>query len=307
MSHQRVKIPTLLKPIAQFSRFLFRIGKGDLVYKLIGLAPKMGGFNVFKDYSPSKNDIIIACLSRSGTHWMIQIALQIAHLGQADYEYLYDIVAWPDFLPGVSIKLSDPPPKSPTGLRVIKTHSPAHLVTVNDSAKYIIVIRDPKEVLTSLYHFVPKAFAFLGLQTGPTNSWVEKFIKHQVPGGWWAEHTVSWWALRDKPNVHIVTFTNLKADPSGEIDRISNFLGVALSLEQRQQVIEKSSFHYMKSINHKFSPIIGDTDMPVVIRDGKVGSGGELFTKDQLVRIDDFCRSELNRLGSDFPYDQMFL
>lgn len=55
--------------------------------------------------------------SSSGTNWMMQIALQIAHLGQADYDYGYDLVAWPEFLPGVSISLTETPPPSPTGLR----------------------------------------------------------------------------------------------------------------------------------------------------------------------------------------------
>ena len=237
---------------------------------------------------------------------MMQIALQIAYLGQADYDYIYDIVPWPDFLPGTSIKLTETPPASPTGLRVIKTHLAAQSVPVNDAAKYITIIRDPKEVLVSMYHFAPQAFAFVGFQTGTPEYWVGKFLKNQVPGGSWAEHTASWWALGDRPNVYIVAFNHLKADVNGEIDRISEFLGVELSPEQRQQVIEKSSFDYMKAINHKFSPIIGNTDMPDVIRRGKTGTGSELFSKEQLARVDVFCKSELKRLGSDFPYDQFF-
>lgn len=310
MSHQHVPIPRAMKPFAQLSRFLFRIGQGDWVFKLLGalvsMGERRGGVNFFKDYIPTKNDIIIACNSRSGTHWIMQIALQTAHLGQADYDYIYDIVAWPDFLPGVAIKLTETPPPSPTGWRVIKTHAPAQSVPVNDAAKYITVIRDPKEVLASTYHWAPQAFAFLGLQSGTPEYWVEKFINKQIPGGWWAAHTASWWALGDKPNVHIVTFNQLKADTSGEIDRISEFLGIELSAEQRQQVIEKSSFDYMKAINHKFSPIIGGTDMLDIVRKGKTGGGNELFTKEQLAKVDAFCKSELRRLGSDFPYDQLF-
>jgi len=306
MSHQHVAIPLILKPFAQLSRFLFRIGKGEWIYKLIGRATSMSKVDFFKNYVPTKNDIIVASHSRSGTHWLMQIALQIAHLGQADYDYLYDIVAWPDFLPGASIKLTETPPPSSTGLRVIKTHSPAQFVSVNDAAKYITVIRDPKEVFVSMYHWAPQAFAFIGLRTGTPDYWTEKFLKNQVPGGWWAEHTASWWALRDKPNVYIITFDDLKADPGGEIDRISEFLGVQLSPEQRQQVIKKSSFDHMKAINHKFSPIIGDTDMIDVVRKGETGTGSELFTNEQLARVDEFCKSELKRLGSNFPYDEIF-
>ena len=306
MSHQQVKIPLALRPVTQLSCFLFRIGQGEWVYKLLGAAASRGGGNFFGDYIPTKNDIIVACQARSGTHWIMQIALQIAYLGDAEYDYIYDIVAWPDYLPGASIKLTESPPLSPTGLRVIKTHSPAQSVPVNDAAKYIVIIRDPKEVLVSLYHFAPQAFAFFGVQTGTPEYWVEKFLRKQVPGGWWVDHTASWWALHDRPNIHIVTFNELKADAQREIDRISAFLGVELSAEQRQQVIEKSSFAYMKAINDRFSPIVGNTGVLSVIREGKTGVGSDLFTKEQLARVDAFCRSELKRLGSDFPYDQLF-
>lgn len=311
MSHKYVPIPLAMRPFAQFSRFLFRIGQGDWIYRLMGglvsMGNRMGAVNVFGDYIPTENDIIIACNSRSGTHWMMQIALQIAHLGQADYDYIYDIVSWPDFLPGVAIKLTENPPSSPTGLRVIKTHAPAKSVPINDAAKYITVIRDPKEVLVSMYHWAPQAFAFLGLQTGTPDDWIEKFLKNQIPGGWWSEHTASWWALRNNPNVHIITFNDLKTDSNREIDRVCEFLGVDLNPAQRQQVIEKSSFDYMKAINDKFSPIIGGTDKIDVVRQGNTGSGKTLFTKAQLDRVDAYCRSELQRLDSDFPYDEVFV
>ena len=306
MTHQHVPIPLAMKPITSLSKFLFRTGRGEWMYRLLGFAFKHGKPNSFGKYIPTKNDIIIATNARSGTHWMMQIALQIAHLGQAEYDYIYDIVPWPEFLPGASIKLTHTPPPSPTGLRVIKSHDLAHHLPVNDEARYITVIRDPKEVMVSLYHFAPQGFAYMGWQVGTPHYFVEKFLNGQVPGGWWTRHTASWWALRDKPNVHIVTFNQLKANPTGEIDSISEFLGIELNPEQRQQVIEKSSFEYMKSINHKFSPIIGDAGMMEVVRKGQTGTGNELFTAEHFARVDAVCKEKLKQLGSDFPYDEMF-
>ena len=290
-------------------RFLFRIGKGEWVYKLFGVVFSRGKApNFFKGYTFNKNDIVVACLARSGTHWMMQIALQIAHLGQADYDYVYDIVPWTDFLlPDASIKLNEPVPPSATGYRVIKTHQLARDLCISDSAKYITVIRDPKEFLVSMYHFAPQAFAFMGIDPGTPEYWLEKFFKKQIPGGWWVEHTAGWWVLRDKPNVYVVPFNLLKADSKGQIDRISEFLGVKLTPEQREQVIEKSSFEYMKAINHKFSPIIGNTGMIDIVRRGKTNTGHELFTEEQLARVDAYCTTELKRLGSDFPYSEYFV
>jgi hypothetical protein len=307
MSHRRVSTPLAAKPIFGFMRFLFRIGQGEWVYRVFGaMFVSDRSPDLFRGYIPTKNDIIVACLARSGTHWMMQIALQIAHLGTAEYDYIYDIVAWPDFLPGASIKLTEPVPPSATGYRVIKTHQPANHLHVNDDAKYISVIRDPKEYLVSMYHFAPQAFAFAGIKTGTPDYWLEKFLKNQLVSVPWAVHTASWWALRDKPNVYVVPFNHLKADMNGQIDCVSDFLGVELTTEQRAQVIEKSSFDYMKKINDKFSPIIDNADLIDIIRKGKIATGGELFTKEQLAQVDAYCKSELTRLGSDFPYDEIF-
>jgi hypothetical protein len=43
-----------------------------------------------------------------------------------------------------------------------------------------------------------------------------------------------------------------------------------------------------------------------MIRKGQSGASSELLTLEQQRRIDDYCRAELKRLGSDFPYDEMF-
>jgi hypothetical protein len=61
-----------------------------------------------------------------------------------------------------------------------------------------------------------------------------------------------------------------------------------------------------QTMNHKFSPIIGGTKMLDIIRKGKTGSGSDLFSEEQLARVDSFCKAELKRLGSDFPYDEIF-
>jgi hypothetical protein len=43
-----------------------------------------------------------------------------------------------------------------------------------------------------------------------------------------------------------------------------------------------------------------------MMRRGASGSSGELLTPDQQRRIDDHCRSELARVGCDFPYDDLY-
>ena len=62
----------------------------------------------------------------------------------------------------------------------------------------------------------------------------------------------------------------------------------------------------MKAINHKFSPMIDGKDEMEVIRAGKSRAESALFTDEQFAQVDDFCKRELARLGSDFPYEALF-
>jgi len=41
-------------------------------------------------------------------------------------------------------------------------------------------------------------------------------------------------------------------------------------------------------------------------RGGTSGSSSDLLTPAQQKQIDDFCRADLKRLGSDFPYDEVY-
>ncbi|WP_420630103.1 sulfotransferase domain-containing protein [Candidatus Leptofilum sp.] len=266
----------------------------------------MRGPTFFKGYVPSKNDVFVATQARSGTNWMMQISLQIIHHGQAEYEYIYDMIPWPDFFLSTSIALDDPQPPSPTGLRVIKTHLEAPFVPVNDAAKYICVIRDPKEFFVSTYHFFPQTLGNLGLQQPTPDEWYELFMSNLVPLGSWLEHTASWWALRHKPNVMIIPFHKLKADMEGHIDQLATFLGVELTAEARTAVIEKSSFAYMRQLNHKLSPIVGGGPVIEIVRKGQADGGRELLDAKRGNALDAYCKQELQRLGSDFPFDEFF-
>jgi hypothetical protein len=71
-------------------------------------------------------------------------------------------------------------------------------------------------------------------------------------------------------------------------------------------VIERGSFAYMKTIDHKFIPLpkgsipwAKDFEM---IRTGQTGNSGELLSLQQQRRIDAHFQAELKNLGSDFPY-----
>ena len=95
----------------------------------------------------------------------------------------------------------------------------------------------------------------------------------------WAEHVASFWPWRTRPNVLFLRFEDMKADLPGTVQRIATLMNIALSADELARVVEKSSFAYMKAIDHKFVPglpsPLNRMARPVMIRKGERGGSVE--------------------------------
>ena len=269
--------------------------------------------NPFKGYEPTEHDVFVVTYVKSGTNWMMQIAHQLLFHGTGDYDHIHSVIAWPDTalmgpMQGYAIPLRDPRvwQASPEGKRVIKTHFRWEDVPYSAKAKYIIVIRDPKDVFVSGYHFFVKdgPLSFTSLSVA---GFLELFLSDDFfVAGSWAIATAAYWAQRDKPNVLICSFKEMRRDLAGSVGRVAAFLGVAASPEMLQKVVALSSFDYMKTIDDKFSTgkFMQFSRPAAMMRRGSEGGASELITPAQARRIDEYCIGELKRLGSDFPYEE---
>ena len=268
--------------------------------------------NPFKGYEPTEHDVFVVTYVKSGTNWMMQLAHQLLFHGAGDYEHIHCVVAWPDTalmgpMQGYAIPLRDPRvwQASPEGKRVIKTHFRWEDVPYSPKAKYIIVIRDPKDVFVSSYYFFVKngPLSFTNLSVP---AFLEIFLSDRFfLGGSWGITTAAYWAQRDKPNVLICSFKEMCRDLEGSVRRVAAFLGVDASPELVRKVTELSSFEYMKRIDDKFSTgkFLQIGKPAAMMRKGGEGGSSEL-TPQQSRRIDEYFVAELKRLGSDFPYDE---
>jgi hypothetical protein len=263
----------------------------------------------FVGYQPTSRDVVVSVYFKSGTNWTMQMAHQIANRGQAEFEHVHDVIPWPDGMPGYALEIHHDTvwQNSPTNLRVIKSHLPLGLIPYSEEARYICVARDPKEVFVSGYHFA-RDTAF-GPLVPSVATYLDVFLSEDFLFGPWAKHVASFWAVRHKPNVLFLTYPEMKKKGDRMIPQLAEFMGVTLTPDEMKLVVKKSSFTYMRTIDHKFFPhYMTPWTNPngKMMRNGKVGNSSELLTAAQQQQIDAHCRAELAKLGSDFPYDTLF-
>jgi hypothetical protein len=143
------------------------------------------------------------------------------------------------------------------------------------------------------------------------NSWHRSFLtKDAFILGSWVALVHSYWQVRELENVLLVSFEQMKADQPAVIRQVAELMGVELSPQVFTLVDDKSRFQYMQSIGYKFDPppvVPWSSSSRRMMRKGKSGASSELLTAEQQRQIDDFCRSALRDMGSDFPYDEQFV
>lgn len=253
-----------------------------------------------------QDDIYIASYPKSGTTWTQEIVWQIIHNGKVDYRPLHVRMPWIDGMPYDTAE--NPYPVTSAGMmekmfesfptpRVFKTHLPYDLVPKAHGqaykARYIYVIRNPKDAAVSLYEFMSS------MPNPPKLNWnefCELFFQGKVFYGMWFDHVLGWWKHKDDPNILILKYEEMKKDLPGAIHKIATFIGKELPPEILERILNQTSFDAMKKEgNANFSflrEFKGD-----VVRKGKVGNWKEYFTEDQSKRFDRLLEEKFAGLG----------
>jgi hypothetical protein len=282
-------------------RFLQSMGKRE--------QQRLQAHNPFGNYVATKHDVFVAVYVKSGTNWTMQITHQLLNHARAEFDHIHSVVPWPDappFLGKYAIPIDDPSVwmASPEQKRVIKSHLNWDFLPYSDDARYILVIRDPKDVIVSSYFFLRDVFFRSAMPS--VNAWVKSSFVGSAGLYSWAEHSAGYWAQRHRPNVLILSFKSMQRDLQSAVLKIAKFLDVNVPEETIAEVCRKSSFAYMKTIDERFAPerVHPWGRKVTMMRKGLQGGSSELLTLEQQRAVDAHFMAELKRLGSDLPYEE---
>eukprot|EP00116_Pleurobrachia_bachei_P004238 sb/3464500/ len=213
--------------------------------------------NVKINFRP--NDVLVATFPRSGTTWTIEIIrqLHLRHLGE-DHYLTTERGKGGAFLDMMRHRDSESILEGMESPRILKTHAyydECEFLSQDNRCKIIFVIRDPKDVICSLFEHSKV------LHPGGRGDEIQEFAKditgenesHRYIGGPadWCLFAEGY--LNNPSNHHIlyIKYEDLKASTSKMIGRINDFLGYPpLSQEEIGEVIDATSYDKMKG-THK--------------------------------------------------------
>jgi hypothetical protein len=196
-------------------------------------------------FRPRPTDVVIAPFGKSGTTWLQQVFHTLRTRGDIDFDDISRVVPWIETAEVLGLDLAASQRAEPRGF---KSHLPYEAVP--KGGKYVISFRDPKDVVVSLYRFMEGWF----LEPGAVS--LETFARDLLQrwdGGadYWG-HLLSWWRVRDEPNVLLFTYEQMSDDPVGTVRSLAAFCGIPLDDDLLALALERTSLDYMLSHKDRF-------------------------------------------------------
>ena len=246
------------------------------------------------------SDVFIATYPKCGTTWMQQIVKLIVNNGVETGVDVDEFCPWVVHMTMEEIEAMPSP-------RFFKSHMPYNLMAggdpVNSPAKYIYVIRNPKDTLISLYRFSQKFFP----NVTRFDQFFDQFISGNISFGSFHTHFLGWWSHKDSPNILILMYENMKKDPSAAVSSVASFLGHNLSDEVIESIVDQTSFDKMKhnpAANMSWlNQFVPKRDNPIdFIRKGIIGDWRSSLTDEQSAKIDTLVAEKFAGTGLVFDY-----
>ncbi len=272
------------RSIAEMSSF--RGGIGSAASRAAALA-----------FRPRPTDVVIATFPKCGTTWLQQIVHGLRTRGSMDFEEITLVVPWLELALDLGIDPDAPQAAEP---RAFKSHLSWH--DVPKGARYLSMVRDPKDVLVSLYHF-HEGWRFEAGAISLEDYARDFFLAPERARGYW-KHVASWWPQRGRDEVLLLSYESALADVPGTVRRVAGFIGCRLDDELLEIVVRQSSIEFMKAHGSRFDDHVlraarnAANGLPPggsssKLRKGRAGDHAEKLPMDVHEALDGIWREEM--------------
>jgi len=230
-------------------------------------------------YEPRSDDIVIATAPKCGTTWMQRI-VSLLVFQDTKPRPLTAVSPWIEARFRLTTDEVHANIKAQTHRRFLKTHLPVDGLPLYDEVRYIHVARDGRDALMSMHnHYTGfsedqlKQFDRIGLEDpvigraypriprDPAEYFRQWISTPVVPGesdGLPApslfDLEAGYWAERQRSNVLLVHYNDLKRDLDGEMRRVASFLAIQTDEKVWPALVAAAEFEAMRKAGAELMP-----------------------------------------------------
>uniref|UniRef100_A0A8C1S1X1 Sulfotransferase n=1 Tax=Cyprinus carpio TaxID=7962 RepID=A0A8C1S1X1_CYPCA len=259
-----------------------------------------------EEFTFRPDDILIVTYPKSGTTWMQEVVPLIVSEGDLTPVLTvpnWDRVPWLEEHRAILLNLEQRP--SP---RIFATHFHHHMMNESyfkTKPRVLYVMRNPKDVFTSSYHYYGMA-SYL-VKPGTPDEFMEKFLDGKIMFGSWFDHVKSWINAEEKESILYIFYEEMIADLKGSVEKIAKFLGKSLSQDVTEKIADHCVFKNMKQNKMSNFSLVPEEYMDQkkseFLRKGIAGDWKNLFTEAQEQRFNAVYKDEMKDVTFKFIWD----